>query len=388
MFERMNRRIVVATELWVAFITLAVCGVIATVNPGGIFSTILIASNVAIEATTGQYGSNTLVTDQTIVLDFAIASVLVFATLIATNRLAWKWLLSASFVAGLIGLLWGIGVGIFADIRVNPFVSGGLTVLTLLTACIARVVQQEKSARQLRSVLNNSISTQTLNHLSYYPEGVPFKGEARKITMLVAQIRNVQPFIDVHIDKPETITQILSTVSQSLIDEVKQGEGTVDKFLRSGVTAFWNAPLRTEDHEWAACECAQKLVARMDSINEEIEIIVGQNTQNAITNSYALLEVDRINTKSDQLPQRAYALLGNPVTKASPTFKSMVDTHSEFFQAYDAQNWGLAKTVLEKCVEISGAHPDLYRLYAERLSLLEACPPGEAWNGAYRYLTH
>ena len=100
--------------------------------------------------------------------------------------------------------------------------------------------------------------------------------------------------------------------------------------------------------------------------------------------NFAFLEVDTIVVGSVGESLKLYALVGNPLMRASPKFRALSTFHDHIFQSYRAKEWGKTKALIEQCRALSGASPQLYDLYMNRIAYFETNPPSANWNGAVR----
>ena len=275
------------------------------------------------------------------------------------------------------------------------------------------------------------------------PKKLLENAESRKITVLHCTIRDFENLQDLYKDDPQGLTAILHQFHEMVGETVRKYGGTADRYGGATVLAFWNAPMEEPDHALKACDCGLRIIDALERLNQAIEgqayrmgkpfspihlgmgintgravvgnvgspkrpdysavgetvavahslltasahygpaIIVGEHTYQAVKNRFALLEVDKI-----QVPHRAYAirvfaLLGNPVTKASPRFRALEEAHASIFEAYRAQNWALAEALIGQCRKLNGAIPSLYDLYESRISFYRSFPPDAEWDGAF-----
>ena len=104
----------------------------------------------------------------------------------------------------------------------------------------------------------------------------------------------------------------------------------------------------------------------------------------AAERSFAFLKVDTVAAEAGEAPVTLYAILGNPVLKASPKFRALTTFHDHIFQALRKQQWRQARALIEQCRKLSGASPRLYDLHLDRIGYYEHAPPGEDWDGAFR----
>ena len=112
-------------------------------------------------------------------------------------------------------------------------------------------------------------------------------------------------------------------------------------------------------------------------------ILVGETARTEADKLFALLEIDFLRVTENQDPRHIYALMGNPLVRASPKFRALETTHQEIFSAYRAQNWALARALVNECRKLPAASPRLYDIYENRISELERIPPGPGWDGAH-----
>lgn len=267
--------------------------------------------------------------------------------------------------------------------------------------------------------------------------------ESRKTTVLICTIRDFEQIQDLYTDDPEGLAGIVTQFHDMISDKVRSTGGTVDRYGGATVLAFWNAPVDEPDHALKACDCALRLIDSLEKLNQMIEaqayrtgtpffpihlgigintgravmgnigargrpdysavgetimvaqqlleasahygpaIIVGEHTFQAVKNRFALLEVDKIAVPAKTYSIRVFALLGNPVTKASPRFRALEEAHEGIFEAYRTQNWSLAEALIRESRKLNGAIPSLYDLYDARISYYRQNPPATDWDGAF-----
>jgi class 3 adenylate cyclase len=113
-----------------------------------------------------------------------------------------------------------------------------------------------------------------------------------------------------------------------------------------------------------------------------LDIIIGDKTQ-ALAPDFAVLEVDLIAVKGRKLPVRIYALLGEPEMAVSEAFKSLLAEHNAMLEAYRAQKWDEAWSLLEACTAQAPQLTLLYDVYRDRIGYFRANAPGKYWAYVY-----
>ena len=89
-------------------------------------------------------------------------------------------------------------------------------------------------------------------------------------------------------------------------------------------------------------------------------------------------------TKADEEPVKLYAMLGNPVVRASPKFRALMTFHEHIFQSLRTQQWQKTRDLIDQCRKLSGASQKVYELHLARIAYFESNPPGVDWDGAFR----
>ncbi len=113
-------------------------------------------------------------------------------------------------------------------------------------------------------------------------------------------------------------------------------------------------------------------------------VIASEDTRKSAERGFAFLEVDYAAVTPDANPTKLYAMLGNPVMRASPKFRALTTFHDHIFQSLRSQQWGKARELIEQCRKLSGASQKLYDLHLARIAWFEEHPPGADWDGAFR----
>ena len=83
-------------------------------------------------------------------------------------------------------------------------------------------------------------------------------------------------------------------------------------------------------------------------------------------------------------PVKLYAMLGNPLVRASPKFRALATFHEHIFQSLRTQQWEKTRELIDQCRKLSGASQKLYDLHLARIGYFEEHPPGADWDGAFR----
>ena len=90
-------------------------------------------------------------------------------------------------------------------------------------------------------------------------------------------------------------------------------------------------------------------------------VIASDATRQLAERNFAFLEVDTIHPENATAPVKLYALLGNPLFRASPKFRALATFHEHIFQEYRAGQWAKTRALIEQCRKVVGREPTALR---------------------------
>jgi adenylate cyclase len=308
----------------------------------------------------------------------------------------------------------------------------------------ARGFEVTRSRMRLRNAFADTLPFDAIEQIARKPQLLKLDGETRTVTYLSCGIRNFAALAQSFRDDPASFTRLVQRVLNPLMDAALSHGGTIDRLTSDGFTAFWNAPLDDPEHAIHACEAASRMAEVLARINDGITqerridgtafapvevgiglstgpaiaggfrahgrnaysvngdcvvvanriqslsaqygpaVIVSETTRKASERGFAFLEVDYIACGAHDEPVKLYAMLGNPVVRASPKFRALMTFHDHIFQSLRTQQWSKTRALIEQCRKLSGASQKLYDLHLARITYFESNPPGAEWDGAFR----
>lgn len=321
---------------------------------------------------------------------------------------------------------------------------GSLTLLVATFTCaLLNRVNAGEQTRFIDVQFARRLSSSALAKVHAHPKLIQAEGELRPVTSVVVGLRGFNVISDRYLEDPKAYADILNRFFSPMSNIVMDRNGMVDRTVGDTLYAVWNAPFDVSDHASKGCDAALRMVENLEALNEFLEedalrqhlshvplslsigidsgigitgnmgailrfdygvlgepvtfaaylqknarfygpaIIVGEGTQMAVGNRYALLEIDLISTPRHPEGRRVYALLGDPIMRANPKFRALQEAHEAIFATYRKQRWAEARAAIAETRKLNGAIPTLYDFYEERIAHYEANPPGEHWNGAW-----
>jgi adenylate cyclase len=312
------------------------------------------------------------------------------------------------------------------------------------TGAAARTVEVLWVRSALKRAFTDVLPPRVIDQIARRPEPMRLDGESRVVTYLACGVRGFAELSSSFRGDPAAFTRLIQRVLEPLMNEALAHGGAIDKLTADGFTAFWNAPLDDPEHAVHACEAAMGMMEAIARTNEIITherridgvaldpveigvglssgpaiaggfkvhgrttysvngdcavvaarvqqlsgqygpaVVVSEDTRKAAERGFAFLEMDFIQVENHDGPVKLYAMLGNPVMRASPKFRALATFHDHIFQSIRDRQWHRARALIAQCRTLSGASQKLYDMHLARIAYFEENPPGEDWDGAFR----
>ena len=376
-----------------------------------------------------------------VVVFIAIAGIFI-VLLFARAGTLWAGLAAAAAIAAAQIFTWSLFVNshLLLD-SLNPAIALAAVFLGGLSA---RSYEIARTRNILRGSFSDALPAANFDRIARNPALLKFEGETRNVTCLSCGVRRYAALADSFADDPASFTRMIGAAVRPLVDIAIRHGAMVDCVTGEGFSAYWNAPLDDPEHAIHACEAASRMTLALAEVNEQLSrerrgdgtafdaieigigistgpaiaggfgargrttysvtgdctflaerirnvsaqygpaIIVGDETRKAAERGYAFLEVDFTAIGAHDEPVKLYAMLGNPLVRASPKFRALATFHDHIFQSLRTQQWEKARGLIEQCRALSGASQKMYDLHLARIDYWEKNPPGADWDGAFR----
>ncbi|WP_245566235.1 CHASE2 domain-containing protein [Stappia stellulata] len=309
--------------------------------------------------------------------------------------------------------------------------AANLFVYAAATALLYVLTEREKQF--VRTAFGQYLAPEMVRRLESAPDTLKLGGEMRDMTILFMDVRGFTPISEQL--TPEEVVAFLNVLLSPLSEEIQRHGGTIDKYIGDSIMAFWNAPMKVEDHARKAARAALSMVEAVDALNasdafgfkarnmpqKTVQIGVGLNSGQACVGNmgssrrfnysvigdavniaariessckavgadcvvseatalaapdFALLEADAIPLKGKSVPIRLFALAGDPAYAATPAFAALSSAHAGMMSAIRAEDASAARAALDACRAGAPAHlSTFYDRFAERIAALAPTSP-------------
>lgn len=278
--------------------------------------------------------------------------------------------------------------------------------LLYLATSLNSYVETETDRNRVRSAFSHYVAPPLVEELARNHDKLQLGGETREVSLLFADVRGFTRISEGM--SAQELIRFLNRLFTPLSDVILAERGTIDKFMGDAVMAFWNAPVLDPKHARNACVAALAMLRELERLNsiwaaeaasrgetpQPVRIGIGINTGDCCvgnvgspqrfdysilgdvvnvasrledtTKTYgtpivvggrtadcapemAMIEIDSVEIRGKQRPERVYALLGDETVAASERFRDLKAAHAEFIAALRIGDVEKASRMLEAC---------------------------------------
>ncbi len=326
----------------------------------------------------------------------------------------------------------------------DPTFTGFSTFLIYFGNTFANYLRDANEKKQIRGAFSQYLSPALVEQLAEDPDKLVLGGETKKMTFLFCDVRGFTTISEAFKSDPQGLTKLINRFLTPLTNEIISKNGTIDKYMGDCIMAFWNAPIDVNEHEKISCDAAlsmHKALKELNDIREKeakeekkdflelkigiglntggcvvgnmgsdqrfdysvlgdavnlasrlegqskgygVKTVIGQETNEAVSDTYATLQLDMLAVKGKKEAVSIFCLLGDPSFKETKEFKDLELKHKKILDNYFNQKWSVAleemKTGKSLCKNLMS---DYYDMMSERITEFKKNPPPPDWDGVF-----
>ncbi len=169
---------------------------------------------------------------------------------------------------------------------VYPFFT---SVILYLFLTILHYIFETKQKELIKGKLAKKVSKAVAETLIKQGDKDVFEAKEEEVTIFFSDIRGFTS-ISEKLNNPKKLIEFLNLYMTPMTQIITDSGGTVDKFIGDAIMAYWNAPLRVENHADIAVQSAIEQINELKKVNIEldklgfpsIDIGIGINTGLAV----------------------------------------------------------------------------------------------------------
>ncbi len=139
--------------------------------------------------------------------------------------------------------------------------------LGLSSSAIAITAYLAQGAAELRKTFGRYLTDEVVSQLLETPEGLSLKGERRKVTVVMADIRGFTSISEKL--QPEAVVELLNLYLSEITQVVKTYGGSINDITGDGIVIFFGAPIQKSDDTERAIACAISMQLAMETVNQQ-----------------------------------------------------------------------------------------------------------------------
>ena len=371
---------------------------------------------------------------------------IMLAFFITISALKFGPIINISLLIGIIGSAFYMSVKFFIDDKLlfDPTFAGMSTFIIYFSNTFANYLRDANEKKQIRGAFSQYLSPALVEQLAEDPEKLVLGGETKKMTFLFCDVRGFTTISEAFKSDPQGLTKLINRFLTPLTNEIISNNGTIDKYMGDCIMAFWNAPIDVASHEKISCDAALSMHKALKELNDirkkeaeeekkdflELKIgiglntggcvvgnmgsdqrfdysvlgdavnlasrlegqskgygvktVIGQETNEAVKDSYATLQLDMLAVKGKKEAVSIYCLLGDPDFRQTKDFKDLESKHNIILDYYFSQKWTEAINEMKSAKSLcKNVMSDYYDMMSERINEFKKSPPPENWDGVF-----
>jgi class 3 adenylate cyclase len=309
-----------------------------------------------------------------------------------------------------------------------------------LTAAFNRMVEQLRLKERIRQTFGKYIDPRIVESLIDRPALAAAEGQRRVMTVLFCDMKGFTGVSEGM--TPQGLVKVMNRYLSTMSEPIRNRRGIIDKYIGDAIMAYWGPPFVEEgDAAPLACLAALDMAGRIEVLRAEIAELLGVRTVpialdlrvgiatgealvgsigSEFMKSYTVMgdtvnlasrlegankiygtrllateatvtvsaaniearEIDRVVVLGQSQPQAIFEVMGRKgeLTGAQDIVRTRF---AEALAAYRARNWDEARRAFLVAQE-AAPNDGPSMTFLKRLHSLQAHPPGDGWDGAWR----
>lgn len=331
-------------------------------------------------------------------------------------------------VSGYLFNRWGIWLNV-----AYPLIA---LVLTYVSLTSYSFFTEEREKRKIRGTFRYYLPDTVIEEMLRHPEKLRLGGEEKVATVLFSDLMGFSGYSERY--TPHEMVTFLNEYFEEMTAKIFLCGGMLGAYIGDELMALFGAPLPQEDHARQACMAALEMRSRLvelqtvwadagrpaldarigvnsgrmlvgnmgssfrysytvlgDDVNlaSRLEglsgiygtrILIGENTYSLLGDAFLVRHVDLVAVKGRDRPLRIYELLGRAGAQLPSGQATCLTWYEKGLEDYLKRRWRDAIPLFEEALAHWPADGPS-RLMIERCMTYRNDPPGEGWDGVFRF---
>ncbi len=309
--------------------------------------------------------------------------------------------------------------------------------LNYIASPILHYLNERKQRTFIRGAFSTYLAPRLVDQLIAQPDMLELGGEELEASVLFLDLAGFTAFSERL--PPKELLEVINRNLGEFAEIILKWEGMIDKYIGDCIMAVWGVPLAQEDHIQRASNAALEmksamqelakrekeltdvdismriglnsgnviagnvgggqqlnytvlgntvnLAARLEGANKfyGTEIILNEDSANALDESYALRELDMITVVGKKIPVRIFELMAMR-DQLSEEERDLLERFDTARDMYRARQFETAKGLF-LALQKDFPEDKVTSVYVDRCSEFALTPPDASWDGVYQMKT-
>jgi len=138
--------------------------------------------------------------------------------------------------------------------------------LTLISSIAIDYFLEQKQKQEAKKMLGKKVSTAVMDYLLKHANEDLVTSKEVEATIFFSDIQGFTS-ISEKLESPAKLIKVLNTYMTPMVENIIMHHGTIDKFIGDAIMAYWNAPLKVQNHADMALQSAIEQIEMLKIIN-------------------------------------------------------------------------------------------------------------------------
>ncbi|CAG1000807.1 partial adenylate cyclase, partial [Rhodocyclaceae bacterium] len=295
---------------------------------------------------------------------------------------------------------------------------------------------ESRTKRQFTELFGQYVPPELVDEMAKNPENYSMHGRKADLTVLFSDVRGFTTISEGL--QPDQLATLMNLYLGAMTKVIRGHRGTLDKYIGDAIMAFWGAPVEDVQHARNAVVTALDMQNALTELNKEllekgwpelkigvgintgtmtvgdmgspvrkaytvmgdavnlgsrlegitkqygVGIIAGEGTRELVKKEFVFRELDLVKVKGKDKPVGIFEPIGAEGSVPQETLDE-IKLWNQALRAYRAQDWDQAELAL---INLNRMAPHkLYDVYLERIAHYRQDPPGDDWDGSWKFDT-
>ena len=141
---------------------------------------------------------------------------------------------------------------------------------------------------QIKKQFQKYLSPDMVDQLAENPDLLKLGGDRKELTFMFMDICGFTPISEQYKTNPQGLTELVNRFLSPMTEIIMDNQGTIDKYMGDCIMAFWNAPVKVENHQAKAYQASLAIKQEIPKINAEVKAMLSKEQSKLINVNFGM----------------------------------------------------------------------------------------------------